>query len=39
MSTQNFDLVLQGYDAFSRGIPTVLGILDPNMQWHVPGRS
>ena len=39
MSTQNFDLVLQGYDAFSRGIPTVLGILDRKIQWHVPGRS
>ena len=40
MSTPNLDLIVPGYDAFSRGdIPTVLGIFDPNIQWHVPGRS
>jgi ketosteroid isomerase-like protein len=40
MSTENLDLIRRGYEAFGRGdITTVLGILDPNIHWHVPGRS
>jgi uncharacterized protein len=40
MSTENLDLIRRGYDAFGSGdITTVLGILDPNIHWHVPGRS
>ena len=30
----------RAYDAFGRGdIPTVLGILDKKIRWHVPGQS
>jgi uncharacterized protein len=40
VSTENLDLIRRGYDAFSRGdVATVLEILDPNIHWHVPGRS
>jgi uncharacterized protein len=40
MNTENADLILQGYEAFGRGdIPTVLNIFDPDIGWHVPGRS
>ena len=40
MSTENLDLIRRGYEAFGRGdIATVLGILDPDIHWHIPGRS
>jgi len=40
MNTENLDLIRRGYAAFGRGdITTVLKILDPNIHWHVPGRS
>ena len=40
MSAENLDLIRRAYEAFGRGdIPTVLGIFDPSIQWHVPGRS
>jgi uncharacterized protein len=40
MSAENLDLIRRGYEAFGRGdITSVLGILDPNIHWHVPGRS
>ena len=40
MSITNRDLIVRGYDAFDRGdVGTVLEILDPNIHWHVPGRS
>ena len=40
MSTENVDLIRRGYEAFGRGdISTVLGIFDPNIDWHIPGRS
>ena len=40
MSTENLDVICRGYEAFGRGdVTTVLGILDPSIQWHVPGRS
>jgi uncharacterized protein len=33
-------LIQRAYDAFGRGdIPTVLGILDETIRWHVPGQS
>ena len=36
----NLDLIKRAYDAFGRGdIPTVLGILDKQIRWHVPGQS
>jgi ketosteroid isomerase-like protein len=36
----NRQLVERAYDAFARGdIPTVLGILDKRIQWHVPGQT
>jgi uncharacterized protein len=36
----NRDLIKRAYDAFGRGdIPTVLGILDEQIRWHVPGQS
>ena len=36
----NRDLIKRTYDAFGRGdIPTVLGILDKQIRWHVPGQS
>jgi uncharacterized protein len=36
----NRDLIKRAYDAFGRGdIPTVLGILDKQIRWHVPGQS
>lgn len=40
MSHPNHDLIKRAYDAFGRGdIPTVLGILDKGIRWHVPGQS
>ena len=40
MSHPNRDLIQRAYDAFNRGdIPTVLGILDKEIRWHVPGQS
>jgi ketosteroid isomerase-like protein len=40
MTTANAELIRRGYDAFSRGdVATVLTIIDPNITWHVPGRS
>ena len=40
MSHPNRDLIQRAYDAFNRGdIPTVLGILDKGIRWHVPGQS
>ena len=40
MSTENLELIRRGYEAFGRGdIATVLGILDPDIHWHIPGRS
>jgi len=40
MSEHNATLVRDAYEAFARGdIPTVLGILDPAIIWHIPGRS
>jgi hypothetical protein len=40
MSNANADLIRGGYDAFSRGdVPAVLRMLDPDVCWHVPGRS
>ena len=40
MSTENLELIRRGYEAFGRGdIGTVLGVLDPNIHWHIPGRS
>lgn len=40
MSTENLDLIRRGYEAFGRGdISTVLQIFDPNIHWHIPGRS
>src|SRR5262249_29832688 len=33
-------LIRQGYDAFARGdVEAVLGLLNPDIIWHVPGRS
>jgi uncharacterized protein len=38
--TDNGALIRQGYDAFGRGdVPAVLGVLDPDITWHIPGRS
>src|ERR1700751_4879539 len=40
MSSQDRDVILRAYDAFSRGdIGTVLTVLDPTIHWHIPGRS
>src|SRR6478609_5038447 len=40
MSNAHADLIRGGYDAFGRGdVPAVLGMLDPGISWHVPGRS
>ena len=40
MTHPNRDLIKRAYDAFGRGdIPTVLGILDEKIRWHVPGQS
>ena len=40
MSHPNRDLIQRVYDAFGGGdIPTVLGILDKEIRWHVPGQS
>jgi ketosteroid isomerase-like protein len=40
MSTDNLELIRRGYDAFSHGdVATVLEVLDPEISWHVPGRS
>jgi uncharacterized protein len=36
----NRDLIQRAYDAFGRGdIPSVLGIFDTAIRWHVPGQS
>jgi endonuclease YncB( thermonuclease family)/ketosteroid isomerase-like protein len=40
VSHPNRDLILRAYSAFGRGdIPSVLGILDKEIRWHVPGQS
>src|ERR1700746_1480971 len=40
MANPNAELIEKGYQAFATGdIPTVLGIFDPGITWHVPGRS
>jgi ketosteroid isomerase-like protein len=40
MTNSNADLLRGAYDAFARGdIPTVLGMFDEDIAWHVPGRS
>ena len=40
MITEDLDLIRRGYEAFGRSdISTVLGIFDPNISWHIPGRS
>jgi uncharacterized protein len=40
VSHPNRELIQRAYDAFGRGdIPTVLGILDKEIRWHVPGQS
>ena len=40
MSHPNRDLIQRAYDAFGRGdIPSVLGILDKEIRWDVPGQS
>ena len=39
MSAENLELIRRGYEAFGRGdIGTVLGVLDPNIHWHIPGQ-
>jgi ketosteroid isomerase-like protein len=36
----NGEIIKQTYDAFGRGdMPTVFGILDKEIKWHVPGQS
>ena len=36
----NGEIIKQAYDAFGRGdMPTVFGILDKGIHWHVPGQS
>jgi uncharacterized protein len=36
----NGEIIKQAYDAFGRGdMPTVFGILDKGIKWHVPGQS
>jgi ketosteroid isomerase-like protein len=40
VTTDNANLIRRSYEAFADGdVPTVLGILSPNITWHVPGRS
>jgi ketosteroid isomerase-like protein len=40
MTNPNADLIRRGYDAFGQGdIAAVLRMLDPQVVWHVPGRS
>jgi ketosteroid isomerase-like protein len=40
MTNPNADLIRSGYDAFGQGdIAAVLRMLDPEVVWHVPGRS
>ena len=40
MSHPNRELIQRAYDASGRGdIPSVLGILDKEIRWHVPGQS
>jgi uncharacterized protein len=40
MSTENVDVIRGGYAAFGSGdVAAVLGMLDPSIEWHVPGRS
>ena len=40
MTNPNADLIRGGYDAFGQGdIAAVLRMLDPEVVWHVPGRS
>ena len=40
MSQPNADILSSGYAAFAAGdIPAVLGMLDEDIAWHVPGRS
>jgi ketosteroid isomerase-like protein len=36
----NAALIRRAYEAFGRGdVPAVLEVLDPDITWHVPGRS
>jgi ketosteroid isomerase-like protein len=40
MAHANEELLRRGYDAFAKGdIPTVMGLFDENIVWHVGGRS
>ena len=40
MDNSNADLIQRTYQAFGAGdLDTVLGILDPEVAWHVPGHS
>ncbi len=37
MSEENVNIMRKGYDAFNRGdIDAVLGLMDPNIEWHEP---
>jgi hypothetical protein len=37
---ENLNTIRNGYEAFGRGdIPAVLSVFDPNITWHIPGRS
>lgn len=37
MAEGNVDILRRGYDAFNRGdIDTVMGLLDPNIEWQEP---
>jgi hypothetical protein len=37
MSEENVNILRQGYEAFNRGdIDTVMGIMDPNIEWQEP---
>ena len=40
MAHPNEELLRKGYDAFSKGdFETLREIFDPNISWHVPGKS
>lgn len=40
MSETNAAIIRKGYEDFARGdIPSVFAALDPQMKWHIPGRS
>lgn len=39
-AADNVALIRRAYEAFGRGdVPAVLEVLDPDITWHVPGRS